>query len=63
MCSEKRRGGGGGGGGGGAFIGYNKEENPTSNRCGIHIFQKRNTFSNVLFFESKRTQFIWMGAL
>ena len=48
MCLEKRRGGGGGGGGGGgvggggAFIGYKKEENPTSNRCGIHIFQKSN---------------------
>ena len=36
MCLEKRR--------GGPFIGYNKEENPTSNRCGIHIFQKSNTF-------------------
>ena len=33
---------GGGGGGGGAFIGYKKEQNPTSNRCGIHIFQKNN---------------------
>ena len=32
----------GGGGGGGPFIGYNKEENPTLNRCGIHIFQKSN---------------------
>ena len=30
---------------GGPFIGYKKEENPTSNRCGIHIFQKGNTNS------------------
>ena len=36
MYLEKRKGGGGG------FIGYNKEENLTSNRCGIHIFQKSN---------------------
>ena len=37
---------GGGGGGGGPFIGYNKEENLTSNRCGIHIFQKSNKDSS-----------------
>ena len=42
MYLEKMR--GGGGGGGGAFIGYNKEENSISNRCGIHIFQKSNTY-------------------
>ena len=27
----------------GPFIEYKKEENPTSNQCGIHIFQKSNT--------------------
>ena len=32
--------------GGGPFIGYNKEENPTSNRCGIHIFQKSNIYTH-----------------
>ena len=34
MCDLEKR---GGGGGGGPFIGNKKEENPTSNRCGIHI--------------------------
>ena len=43
MFRDEEGGGGGGGGGGGvAFIGYNKEEKSTSNRCGIHIFQKNN---------------------
>ena len=36
MCLEKRR--------GGPYIGTKKEENPTSNRCGIHICKKSNIF-------------------
>ena len=39
---REEEGGGGGGGGGGPYIGTKKEENPTPNRCGIHICKKNN---------------------